>query len=123
MKIAVTTEGSRVFQHFGQCGVFTVYTVEGGRITGKSVLDAAENGHAALGAFLQNAGVDVVICGGIGAGARQMLAEAGIELLSGMEGAIEDCVAAYMSGTLKDAGGSCGDHEHGEGHTCEHHCH
>jgi predicted Fe-Mo cluster-binding NifX family protein len=126
MKIAVTTDGEQIFQHFGQCGTFTVFAIDGGKITEKKALDAAGNGHAALAPFLKSAGVDVLICGGIGGGARQMLSEAGIELISGLEGSIDDAVAAYIKGELSDMGGSCTHHEHEEaGHSCqcENHCH
>lgn len=124
MKIAVTTQEDQIFQHFGQCGIFTVYTVNGDRITEKTILDAAASGHAALAPFLKSAGVNVLICGGIGGGARQMLSAAGIELISGMEGSIEDAVAAYIKGDLNDMGGSCTHHDHESGHSCEceNHC-
>lgn len=124
MKIAVTTQGDQIFQHFGQCGTFSVYTVDGKQIGEKIVLDASENGHEALGAFLKSAGVDVVICGGIGGGARQMLERAGIELISGIVGSVDESVALYIKGELMDKDGSCSHHEHDEeGHNCEHHCH
>ena len=123
MKIAVTTDGDQIFQHFGQCPTFTVFTAEGDRITDKKLLNASGSGHGALGGFLKNTGVDVVICGGIGGGARQMLSDAGIKLISGVDGNIEDAVAAYIKGELQDNGGSCSHHGHGEDHSCEHHCH
>lgn len=126
MKIAVTTQGNQVFQHFGQCQTFTLYTVEDGAIQDKSTIDASKNGHAALAGFLRSSEVNVLICGGIGGGAKQMLASVGIKLVSGVEGNIEDAVNAYLSGDLNDMGGSCNHHEaHGENHvcSCENHCH
>jgi Uncharacterized conserved protein len=123
MKIAVTTEGDQIFQHFGQCPTFTVFTVQGENITDKTLINASGSGHGALGGFLKNTSVDVVICGGIGGGARQMLSDVGIKLISGMDGNIEDAVAAYIKGELQDNGGSCSHHDHGEGHSCEHQCH
>lgn len=121
MKIAVTTDGDQIFQHFGKCQTFTVFTVENGKITGKELIDASENGHAALTGFLNGMGVDTVICGGIGEGARNMLASAGINLISGIDGAVEDAVGNYISGTLTDLGGACDHHSH---HDCasEHQC-
>ncbi len=118
MKIAVTTEGNQVFQHFGQSKAFTVFTAENGSVKEKSVIDASESGHAALAGFLKGAGVNVVICGGIGDGAKKMLASAGIELISGVEGSIAEAVNAYLAGALSDMGGNCGHEHHGEGHTC-----
>lgn len=52
MKIAVTTQGNQVFQHFGQCPAFTLFTVENGAVQGETLLETAGNGHAALGSFL-----------------------------------------------------------------------
>lgn len=125
MKIAVTTEGNQIFQHFGKCPTFTVFIIENGKIAGKELIDASENGHAALTGFLKGAGVDTVICGGIGGGARNMLSSAGIKLISGVDGNIEDAVSAYIAGALTDQGGSCDHHDHEEGHSCncENHCH
>lgn len=125
MKIAVTTQGDQIFQHFGKCPSFTVFSVEGGEIRGKEILDAEGNGHAALGGFLKNAGVDTVVCGGIGDGARNMLSAAGIKLISGVEGKIEAVVSAFISGNLSDQGGNCGHDEHDHKHECssENHCH
>ena len=125
MKIAVTTQGNQIFQHFGKCPTFTVFTVENGKIHGKELIDASQNGHAALTEFLKGAGVNVVICGGIGAGARNMLGSAGIKLISGVDGNIEDAVNAYISGDLTDQGGNCNHEDHDEGHdcSCENHCH
>lgn len=125
MKIAVTTQGHQVFQHFGQCQTFTVFTAENGTIQKKTVIDASQNGHSALADFLKAAGVNVLICGGIGGGAKQMLSSVGIQLVSGVEGTIEDAVNAYLAGNLNDMGESCNHHEgHVEDHvcSCENHC-
>ena len=54
-----------------------------------------------------------------------MLLEVGIELISGLEGKIEDSVNAYLAGELNDMGGSCNHEYHGSDHncSCENHCH
>lgn len=125
MKIAVTTQGDQIFQHFGQCGTFTVFTIDGDVIAEKKVLDATGSGHSALADFLKSADIDIVICGGIGDGARQMLQFAGIELISGLKGSVDDSVAMYVRGELNDMGGSCSHHGDEAGHSCEceNHCH
>lgn len=124
MKIAVTAQDNQVFQHFGQCREFMVYEIDNGEIKGKTTLDAGGEGHAALAGILKAAGVNLLICGGIGDGARRMLASAGIGLLSGFNGNIDNLVKTYLAGELTDQGGSC-THEHGQDHdcSCEHHCH
>ena len=77
MKIAVTTENGTVFQHFGKTKTFTLYTAQDGAITEKALLDAGEAGHSALATLLAENSVDVLICGGIGTGAKEALKSAG----------------------------------------------
>lgn len=123
MKIAITTQDGQVFQHFGRCENFTVFTVAEGKIQDQSMLDTNGNGHAALSGILQGAGVGVLICGGIGDGAQQMLSAAGIQVVSGIEGSVEEAIHAYLAGNLADQNGGCHE-DHGEDHdcSCENHC-
>ena len=66
-----------------------------------------------MGGFLKDAGVEVLICGGIGQGARDVLAEQGIELISGAQGSVDDAVLAYLKGELADSPlGFCDHHDH-----------
>ena len=48
MRIAVTYENGKVFQHFGRCGQFKLYDVEDGIITNEQILDSNGSGHGAL---------------------------------------------------------------------------
>ena len=89
MKIAVTYENGQIFQHFGHTQQFKLYTVENGKITSSEVVDTNGSGHGALAVFLKTHGVDTLICGGIGGGARTALAEAGIALYPGARGAAD----------------------------------
>ncbi|MBQ8503387.1 MAG: NifB/NifX family molybdenum-iron cluster-binding protein [Clostridia bacterium] len=127
MKIAVTFENGNVFQHFGHTEKFKIYTVEEGRITNLQIVDTNGSGHGALAAFLKDAGVEVLICGGIGGGAQNALTEAGIKFFGGVQGSADGAVMAYLQGKLSfnpDVHCDHHDHEHGEGHTCgEHGCH
>ena len=116
MKIAVTYENGMVFQHFGHTQQFKVYDVADGEVVSAGMLDTDGSGHEALASFLKAQGVDVLICGGIGDGAHDALAEAGIELCAGAAGDADKAVAAYLRGELVDTGVNC-DH-HGEDHDC-----
>ncbi len=124
MKVAVTYENGMVFQHFGHTKQFKVYDVENGQITGSQVMDTNGQGHGALATLLSQSGIDVLICGGIGAGAINALADAGIQLYGGTAGYADDAVKAYLSGNLKfDSNVHCEHHDHGHGHNCgEHSC-
>jgi predicted Fe-Mo cluster-binding NifX family protein len=109
-----------VFQHFGHTAAFKVYEVENDKITSSSVVETNGSGHGALAGFLQELGVNVLICGGIGGGARMALAEAGIVIYGGVTGDVEDAVAAYLAGELSYVPNACCSH-HGHDHNCADH--
>ncbi len=130
MRVAVTYENGQIFQHFGHTEQFKVYDVQEGKILDSQVVDTNGSGHGALAGVLTALNTDVLICGGIGAGAQAALAAADIKLYGGVSGNADDAVTALLAGELAynpDAG--CSGHAHGEGHTCgehgcggEHHC-
>ena len=120
MKIAATYEDGQIFQHFGRTAFFKVYEVEDGKVISSQVISANGSGHGALAGVLAENGIDVLICGGIGGGAQNALREAGIALCAGAQGDTDDAVAAYLAGSLVDAGVTC-DHHHGQEHTCGDH--
>ena len=123
MRIAVTYEGGNVFQHFGHTETFKVYEVEDGEIVNSTVVGSNGAGHGALAALLNEVGIDVLICGGIGGGAQAALAEQGIELCAGASGDADAAVEAYLRGELENTGANCDHHHHGEDHSCaEHGC-
>ena len=84
MKIAVTYENGQVFQHFGHTEQFKIYTVEDGKVVSSEVVGTNGQGHGALAGFLKERGIDTLICGGIGGGARNALSEAGVRLFPGL---------------------------------------
>ena len=70
---------------------------------------------------LREQGVEILICGGIGGGARTALDEAGIRLYGGASGDADAAVEALLRGALAyDPDAACTHHGHGEGHTCGH---
>lgn len=128
MRIAVTYENGMVFQHFGHSAQFKFYDAdEKGTIVDAKVVNTNGSGHGALAGFLAQNNVDILICGGIGAGAQTALAEAGIKLYGGVKGNADQAVLSLLSNTLEfnpDVRCDHHDHEHGNGeHTCgEHGC-
>lgn len=118
MKIAVTYDNGAVFQHFGKTEQFKVYEVEGDKILSSEVIGSNGTGHGALAGLLAEAGIDVLICGGIGGGAQAALVEAGIELCAGAQGNTDEVVEAYLKGELVSSGANCDHHHHEEGHSC-----
>ncbi len=120
MKIAVTYEDGKVFQHFGKTEFFKVYEVEDSKVISSEVIGSNGTGHGALAGLLAGQSIDVLICGGIGGGAQAALEEAGIELCAGAQGDADQAVDAYLKGELVSTGANC-DHHHEEGHSCGSH--
>ncbi|MGN0605774.1 MAG: DUF134 domain-containing protein [Oscillospiraceae bacterium] len=133
MRIAVTYENGQIFQHFGHTKEFKLYDVENNKIIKEEIVSSNGSGHGALAGFLSVHKVDVLICGGIGAGAQNALAEAGIKLYGGASGSADYAVQALLSGTLEyfpDVKCSHHSSEHNHeihncgSHSCENHgCH
>lgn len=121
MKIAVTYDNGNIFQHFGRTESFKVYEVEDNKVLSSEVIGSNGVGHGALAGLLSEQSVDVLICGGIGGGAQQALAEAGVELVAGAEGDVDQAVEAYLRGELISTGANCDHHHHEDGHSCGDH--
>ena len=122
MILAVTYENGQVFQHFGHTGQFKLYQIEDGAVTSSRVVDTNGSGHGALAGVLAAHRVEALICGGIGGGARAALAEAGIALYPGVEGAADQAVTDWLAGKLAyDADAVCDHHEHDHGQDCASH--
>ena len=126
MRIAVTYENGEIFQHFGHTKQFKLYDVADGKIVTEQIVDTNGSGHGALAGFLKAAQADALICGGIGMGARNALAEAGITLYGGVTGSADAAALALAQGSLQfDPDAKCDHHghHHGEDHDCGHHGH
>ncbi len=123
MKIAVTCVDGQIFQHFGRCPSFLICIVEGDKIVSTSTLDTNDLGCSLLAEELSKLGVDVVICGGIGMGARNHIEACGMEVFPGASGDALAQVESYISGSLDyDPDTSCDHHEHSHCQS-EHRCH
>lgn len=122
MKIAVPFENGMVFQHFGRSEQFKFYEVENGAVLHSEVVSTNGQGHGALVGFLVQHGANVVLCGGIGAGAQVALMQAGIQMFGGISGLADVAVSNYLSGRLVfDPDVHCTHHDHDEGHSCHEH--
>jgi predicted Fe-Mo cluster-binding NifX family protein len=125
MRIAVTYEDGNVYQHFGHSRQFKLYDVAEGKVQSTSILDTNSNGHGALAGLLKQEKADTLICGGIGGGAKQALAAAGIQIFGGVTGNADQAVEAMLAGKLAyDPAAQCSHHagQHADEHHCGSHC-
>ncbi len=118
MKIAVTYENGNIFQHFGRTETFKIYEIENNTVISSEVTGTEGHAHEALADFLKAQGVEVLICGGMGPGAQNALAQAGIEVYAGAEGSCDEAVEKYLKGELTSTGVNC-DHHQEEQEGCD----
>lgn len=122
MKIAVTYENEQIFQHFGHTEKFKIYTILDGKIVSAEVIDTNSRGHGALAGFLSSLKADILICGGIGAGAQNALNQSGIKLYGGCFGNCDEAVSAFINGQLEfNPNVRCSHHDHDAHHSCGNH--
>ncbi len=112
MKIAVATENGAVSAHFGHCEGFTVYEVEGKEIANKVFLQNPGHKPGFLPNYLNDNGVNIIIAGGMGAGAIEIFNQKNIEIITGASGKTDDIVKKYLEGRLTSSASVCRQHMH-----------
>lgn len=101
MKIAIPCEQGEVMQHFGHATEFTVYTIEDIKPIEKETVTFDEVDHETVARGLKSRGVDLIICGEIGAGARSAVENAHMLLISGVTGEADEAVDSFLEGRLE----------------------
>ena len=128
MKIAVpVTKNNQIDDHFGHCEFYNVFTVSATNEIVEVQTIKSEQGcgcKSNIASTLAHNGVKVMLAGGIGAGAINVLNNAGIEVVRGCSGKPDENVKQYLSGSIADSGESCksheGHHHEGSDHVCSH---
>ena len=100
MKIAVSYDAGTVFGHFGQTKQFEIYTIEGPNIAKRELLGTDGKSHGELVALLKSWDINVLLVGGIGSHAINMLNSNNIQVFPGVKGDSEAAVIAYLNGQL-----------------------
>jgi len=107
VRVAISTDGEFVSEHFGRCPSFTVVDIEDGRVTNTRVLENPGHQPGVIPQFLHQKGVNCIVAGGMGMRARGFFDEAGIQAILGIKGKIDDVVRLLQSGTLKGGESLC----------------
>lgn len=121
MRIAIPDNNGEVNQHYGQSKLFSIIDIEDNQniiLLDSVSTDALQHNHGGLAEFLKRQGVEVVIVGGIGAGAVAGLEECGLKVLFGASGPVRSVAESFAKGKFISKRVMC-DH-HGGGH---HHHH
>ena len=126
MKIAVpVTKENQIDSHFGHCESYGVFTIsDNNEISDIKSMESPQGCgcKSDIASVLAADGVTVMLAGGIGGGAINVLNNSGIDVVRGCSGDATEIVKQYVSGLVKDSGSSCHAHEshHENGHVCNH---
>ncbi|HEM55495.1 MAG TPA: chromosome partitioning protein ParA, partial [Thermodesulfobium narugense] len=120
MRIAIPMAQGELCAHFGHCEVFGVVDVEDGKIVKEEYLTPPPHAPGVIPNWLAQQKVNVVLTGGMGPMAQNLMRQNGIEVITGVSGGtLREVVDAYLNNRLVIGKNSC-DHEHGKGHECKH---
>jgi predicted Fe-Mo cluster-binding NifX family protein len=118
-KIALpVTFSNQIDGHFGHCEMYSVYSIsDANEISGINTINSEQGCgcKSNIAGTLAAQGVTVMLAGGIGNGAINVLNSHGIEVIRGCSGNATETVQKFLAGTLEDSGESCQQHEHHHG--------
>ena len=118
MKIAVPLrQDNQIDDHFGHCEFYGVYTIaENNEIINQEIIPSTQGCgcKSNIAGILADQGVKIMLAGGIGGGAINVLNNYGIEVIRGCSGHAGEAVRLFLSGSLHDSGETC---HHHEGHS------
>ncbi len=117
MKLALPLTATNEFSaHYGAAAKFVVYEVDELRrtVNRRMLVVPQGSGPCAWPTLLRAAGVELVLAGGMGAGARAHMAEHGLEVRTGVPDAPpETLVEAWLDGRLVAGANACEGGDHG----------
>lgn len=128
MKIAVpVTKNNQIDDHFGHCEFYNVFSISENNEIDDVQTIKSEQGcgcKSNIASTLAQNGVTIMLAGGIGGGAINVLNNAGIEVVRGCSGNAVELAKQFIAGLVVDSGSSCQQHEHhhehGQNHVCNH---
>lgn len=122
MKIAIPTRNFIVDDHFGHCEYYTIFTINADKqIICTETLDSPEGCgcKSNIASVLEREGVELMLAGNMGEGAKHTLEEHHIRVIRGCSGIPEAVVYSWLQGTLTDSGESCQHHDCPDHHDSE----
>ncbi|GAI73622.1 unnamed protein product, partial [marine sediment metagenome] len=107
MRVAVSATGptldAEVEPRFGRCPYFVIVDPDTMQFEALENSSATQAGGAGIstGQMIASKGVQVVLTGNCGPNAYQVLSAAGIQVITGVSGKIQDAIQAYKSGRFQ----------------------
>ena len=129
MKVCIPTEGNKgldelVGEHFGMAPYFTVVDTETDEVKALTNTSEHKGGRGYPPEIMAKAGVDVMLCGGLGGRAIMMFEQMGIMVYVGAHGKVRDAIEMWNNNKLQVATDKNACKQHGSGHDhCDGHHH
>ncbi|MBW2616622.1 MAG: NifB/NifX family molybdenum-iron cluster-binding protein [Deltaproteobacteria bacterium] len=106
--LVVPVSGGKLSAHFGHCEQFAFMETQNHKIAGTDMRTPPAHEPGVLPQWLYDQGADVVIVGGMGEKAQQLLREKGIEVIIGAPMDPPESLAnQYLSNTLVSGANVC----------------
>ncbi|MCD4717557.1 MAG: NifB/NifX family molybdenum-iron cluster-binding protein [Desulfobacterales bacterium] len=106
--VVIPVSAGKLSSHFGHCEEFAFVETENGKITGTEMRTPPAHEPGVLPRWLYEQGADVLIVGGMGEQAQQLLRENEIEVIIGAPmDPPESLVNQYFEGTLITGDNAC----------------
>jgi ATP-binding protein involved in chromosome partitioning len=106
--LVIPVEDGKLSPHFGHCKQFAFIETEKGKIKTQEMKTPPPHEPGVLPRWLYEQGADVVITGGMGEQARQLLKEKGIEVITGAPVDSPETIAnQFLSGSLVTGDNAC----------------
>ena len=135
MKLCIPSMGNKgldeaVGEHFGRVPNYTVFETETKEVTILDNTSEHMGGSGFPAEILTKAGINTMLCGGLGRGAISMFEGAGVMVFVGATGTVQETIDMWKAGQLQAATdeNACAQHAYrgdgiGEGQGHEHHHH
>ena len=107
MRVAISTDGEFVSEHFGRCPSFTVVDIEDGIVRSTMALENPGHQPGVIPQFLHRKGVNCIVAGGMGMRARGFFDEVGMQAILGITGRIDDVIRKLQNGILQGGESLC----------------
>jgi ATP-binding protein involved in chromosome partitioning len=106
--LVIPVEDGKLSPHFGHCKQFAFIETKKGKVKAQEMKTPPPHEPGVLPRWLYEQGADVVITGGMGEQARQLLKEKGIEVITGAPVDSPETIAnQFLSGSLVTGDNAC----------------
>jgi len=110
MRVAISTDGDRVAQHFGRCEAYTLIDVEEGGVTKQERIPNPGHEPGFLPTYLAARGVEYIVAGGMGPRAKMLFDEKQIQTVVGVSCTVREAIDGLLRGALTGGTSLC-DHQ------------